>query len=353
MKRLLFLVIGFVAALMSAELFLQALPVSTSTKTGYYISPNILTNPPNHVWTMATGWDLRDVQHMHSNNMGFAAEHDFVPASNAVGLVGDSYVEASMLAMGDRPAAQLEKALGGYPVYAMGGPGSSLLDYAERIRWARQTLGIKTFVVMMEHADASQAVCGSGNVHARCLQPQTLQPVVERVPPSGLLKSVLRASALAQYLNSQLKFSAGRLSAPAFWRSGAPSDSGDKLAATPASATLTTRQQTIIDTAINAFFSEMDALDDIHMIFVIDMNRRNLYTPARWPDESYHMAERLRSRGCIVVMGEPLYRQHLQHSSLRLEMGPHDQHLNKIGVALLMKAAAHDLHRQGNGVQRY
>jgi len=352
MKRLLFFVLGCLTALVSAELFLQALPVSTSTKTDYYISPNILTNPPNHAWNMATGWDLRDVQPMHSNNMGFAAEHDFVAGSDAIALVGDSYVEAAMLATEDRPAEQLQKALGGHTVYAMGGPGSSLLDYAERIQWAHHTLGIKNFVVLMEHVDASQALCGSGNVHARCLRPETLEPTIERRPPSGPLKSLLRASALAQYLNSQLKFSAARLRSPEFWRSGAPPEAKTKNATVPEKSTLEPRKLAVIDAAINAFFKEIDALNGIRVVFVIDMNRRNLEAGAHHPDEGYHVTERLRAHGYAVVQGEPLYREHFRHSNLRLEMGPHDQHLNKIGIALLMKAAALELQQQSISSQR-
>ena len=56
-------------------------------------------------------------------------EHDFVPAENAIAIVGGSYVEASMLAVGDRPAAQLERASDGRSaVYEFGALGTVLLD---------------------------------------------------------------------------------------------------------------------------------------------------------------------------------------------------------------------------------
>ena len=333
---------GVLAVVLAAEVLLRGLPVSTATNTGYYVAPNILNYPPRHEWTMATGWDLRNVQHLRSNNMGFAAEHDFVAGSDAVALIGDSYVEASMLPLADRPAAQLERALGGRQVYAMGGPGSSLLDYAERIEWAHQTLGLNQFVVLMEHVDASQAVCDSGNVHAHCLLPDTLKPVVRRRPPSGAMKDFLRESALAQYLNSQLKFSPSRLVSPDFWRSGAPSETIQLGAppATTARVSLTQQRQKVIDAAVDTFFMRLETLPDIRVVFVIDMNRRNLETGVNQPDEGYHLAARFQERGHLVVRGEPLYREHQRASPLRLDVGPYDQHLNKIGVALLMNAAA-------------
>lgn len=352
-QRALFLLFGALAAVLAAELILRALPVSTSTNTGYYLTPNILNYPPRHEWTMATGWDLRNVQHLRSNNMGFAAEHDFVAGSDAVGLIGDSYVEASMLPPADRPAAQLARALGGRLVYAMGGPGSSLLDYAERIEWAHQTLGLKTFVVLMEHMDASQALCNSANVHASCLSPDTLEATTSRRPESSRLKNVLRESALAQYLISQLKFNAARLSSPDFWRSGTPPET-EKPNSSPAQtapASLSPEQKRIVDMAVDAFFEKLDPMEGVRVVFVIDMNRRNLESGVRLPDESYHLAQRLRARGQSVVQGEPIYREHQRKSALRLDVGPYDQHFNSIGVALLMEAAATALKQNSNNAK--
>lgn len=51
----------------------------------------------------------------------------------------------------------------------MGGPGSSFLDYAVRLRWAYEEFGVRDFVLFMEQGDLRQALCGSGNVHAACL----------------------------------------------------------------------------------------------------------------------------------------------------------------------------------------
>lgn len=352
MKFVLHLLLGALVMLVGLELVLQALPVSTSTQTGYHIHPNILTNPPHHRWTMATGWDLRDVQHMRANNYGFAAEHDFRPGSDAIGLVGDSYVVASMLPKSERPAAQLERAIDWRrQVYAFGGPGSSLLDYAERIRWAHQTLKLRDFVVMLESPDASQVLCDSGNVHARCLEPGTLKPTTQRRPESGQLKDLLRSSALAQYLNSQLLLSSERLTRPDFWRSGIQVHASPATASIPvlpaAHEGLDSRKQAVIDAAVDTFLAEVQELPDLRLVFVVDMNRRNLEPGIRRPDEGYHVALRLQARGYAVIRAEPLFRAHLSHSAQRLDMGPHDGHLNKIGVGLLMGATARTLKHHG------
>lgn len=198
--------LGVVAIALIAELMLQLLPVSTATRRGYHHDPDILTYPPNHRWRMATGWDLRNSQEMRSNSLGFAAEREFTPDPSAVALVGDSYVEASMLEAADRPAAQLQSLLGGgRVVYAFGSPGTALLDHAQRIRLARQRAGVQDIVLFLERFDARQSLCGSGNVDAHCLDPVTWQRRIERVPPPGLVRSVLRHSALAQYFGGQIR----------------------------------------------------------------------------------------------------------------------------------------------------
>ena len=111
------------AFVLVGEAACRLLPVSSATLSGYHVDPQILTYPPRHEWTSAFGWDLRNPQRLKSNNFGFVADHDFVRNLNAVALVGDSFVEAGMLAAEDRPAAQLEQRLGaGRPVYALGGP---------------------------------------------------------------------------------------------------------------------------------------------------------------------------------------------------------------------------------------
>ncbi len=92
------------------------------------------------------------------------------------------------------------------------------------------------------------------------------------------------------------------------------------------------------------------------MVFAIDMNRRNLEAGVQRPDEGYHVEERLRAAGHTVVRGEEAYREHQRQSPLRLDMGPHDGHLNAVGVRLLMTAAARaaqeqqfiDINNRGN-----
>ena len=332
--------LGLLAFVIACELLFRLLPVSTATKTNYDIDPALLTYPPHHNWRMATGWDLRNAQRLRSNNVGFAAEIDFVPDPEALALVGDSYVEASMLPAADRPAAQLQGFLGGTrKVYAMGAPGSSLLDYAERIRFARERFGVRNFVILMEAGDVRQALCGSGNIHSACLERQTFAPRVERLPEANALKRVLRESALAQYLKGQLKLDDGRLLRDVFDR---PPASGAAMPARDQAATTSGEAPAFVDVVTRIFFERVEShIADGKMTIVVDGQRGS-----HGKRDQALEAERARfivlarAHGVHIVDAETVYGHHFAGSSLSLDVGPYDAHLNALGVQLVMSAAA-------------
>lgn len=340
---------GLAALLLACELLFRLLPVSAATMTGYYIDAAIVTYPPGHHWTVSTGWDLRNAQRLAANNLGFVADGDFVPDKDAIALVGDSYVEAGMLANPDRPAKQLAQALGGQrAVYAFGGPGSALLDYAERIRYASRRLGLRDFVVMMEASDVRQSLCGSGNVHSPCLDRETLLPRNDPLPDPSLAKRLLRHSALAQYIVGQLKVAPSRLPSQLF-----PVSVAEPVPARPAPQTASAetpqqaaRRAAMVQAVAHAFFDRVAPFAVGQLVLVIDGRRgrddlRNesaaLAPLMRERDAFMAIA---RERGATVVDAEPLYLGHWQVSGRSLAVGPHDGHLNREGVGLLMRATA-------------
>lgn len=337
---------GVLALLLGVELLLRALPVSTASMTGYYLNADLLSYPPGHRWTVSTGWDLRDPQQLRANAQGFVADRDFLPDPRAVALIGDSYVEASMLDASDRPAAQLSRWLGGRPVYAMGTPGTALLDYAQRVRWAVQVQRVRQVVLLLERGDIVQSLCGSGNVVSRCLDPQSLQPRTERQPPPSALKQWLRHSALAQYLAGHLRVDLKAFLRSAFTRQvpgeGPESQPAAALAATAPTAVAVQAARSRVDAVVEAFTTELKPLQgQVDILILLDGARS-----APWLEgsdgryEREHLMQRLRAGGLRVVDLQPVYRAHAERDPRRLEIGPHDRHLNGLGVSLAMQAAA-------------
>jgi hypothetical protein len=259
-----------------------------------------------------------------------------------VALIGDSYVEASMLAAQDRPGAQLERQLGGRAVFPLGTPGTALLDYAQRIRYASERFGVKDFVVLMEAGDARQSLCGSGNVVSRCLDAKTLQATVERQAAPSTAKRWLRHSALAQYINSQLKFRP-----EAFWRSVWTRQTPELQAAKPDDLDRATvrqadveRSRQVIDAVLDRFFSEIAPYAKGRLVIAVDGSRGVEPTPpSDGQFERAYLIASLRERGATVVDLESIFRKHALASGRSLEVGPYDAHLNAIGVGLAMQAS--------------
>ncbi len=121
MRNLMRFLGGVILALLALELVFRFLPVSSATRTGYHIHPYIISYPPNHRFTTATGWDLKNAHSHKANNYGFLAERDFSYAPEALGLVGDSFVEANMLPARDRLASQLELNRPGFTRHSVAG----------------------------------------------------------------------------------------------------------------------------------------------------------------------------------------------------------------------------------------
>lgn len=361
--------LGVLGTLAALELVLRLLPTSTATLSGYHVHPQILTYPPGHRWTLSTGWDLRNPQWLRANNYGFAAERDFVPDPQAVALIGDSFVEAAMLDAPDRAPEQLADALKrSRPVYGMGGPGSALLDYAERICFAADRLQVRDFVVLIEASDIRQSLCGSGNVHAPCLDRQTLAPRTELHPAPSLLKRVARHSALAQYLFGQLKASPERLLERAFTRS-VPAEPGEAHAASAAAAVprvpppevATPAQAAMVRAVGEAFVARAQACVRGQLVLLVDGRRENQPPPVERPIVREVRAERrvfidwMRSRelpGFTVIDADAMYHEFTSNSPLALVVGPYDAHLNRIGLNLLMNSAAQALAAPPAGTPR-
>lgn len=340
MTRKFFLwLVGGGGFLLLLELLFRVLPVSTSTETGYYIDPLILTYPPHHQWTTSTGWDLRNAQRLKSNNFGFVASRDFERNGQAVALIGDSFVEASMLAAADRPGAQLERALGSRQVFAMGSPGTALLDYAERIRFAHEQFGVQDFVLLMERGDVKQSLCGSGNIIARCLAPKTLAPRIEKISAPGTGKRIFRHSALAQYVFGQLKFSPQKLRQQAF-PPPHQVESDPNRTVFNGLVSSNDEEAPFVDVVTHTFFERIKPYVTGKLVIVIDSDRSALFAGQLKPEPSRARFIKLaRAAGAIVVDTEPLFQAHFAQSPLKLNVGPYDGHLNALGVKLIAYAA--------------
>lgn len=335
------LLLGIIGALITAEILLRFLPVSTSTETGYYITPSILTYPAHHHVVMASGWNLSNAHRHQSNNYGFLTRRDFLPNANAIALIGDSFVEANMLTEDERLNSQLEHKLGNRAVYAFGGPGSSLLDYTERARFAQDQLGIRDFVFIIELGDVRQTLCGSGNIHGPCLDPATFSLRSEAQPQNaGMAKKVLRQSALAQYLFSQLRLKPEELFKKLF-----ENTFSKKTSASPAQSHLLKAQEDVpsvaVDHVIAAFLSSLPKNKEGHLVIVFDSYRDYLHdTDADPTPVRDRFIQLVRKAGIELIDTKPIFYPYWQTTGLGLSVSPTDGHWNRLAHGLVADAIA-------------
>jgi hypothetical protein len=335
------LLLGIMGALIAAEILLRFLPVSTSTKTGYYVTPSILTYPAHHKVIMASGWNLSNAHHHESNNYGFLTHRDFLPDINAIALIGDSYVEANMLIEEERLNTQLENKLGNRPVYAFGGPGSSLLDYSDRARFAQENFGIRDFVFIIELGDVRQTLCGSGNIHGSCIDPVTFSVQSEtQTQNSGLAKKILRESALAQYLFSQLRLKPEELFKKLFDNTFSKK-TGTTLAPTHQLNPPEDVSAVAVDHVISAFLSSLPKPKGGRLILVLDSYRDYLHdtdtdpTPVR-----DRFIQLVRQAGIEIIDTKPIFYDFWQTTGLNLSVSPTDGHWNRLAHGLVADAIA-------------
>jgi hypothetical protein len=228
----------------------------------------------------------------------------------------------------------------------MGTPGTALLDYAQRIRFASETLGIRDFVVWIEAGDARQSLCGSGNVVSRCLDRETLQPRIERRPQPSSWHRWARHSALAQYVFGQLKVDAKRLVEATFTRitpeSTAKSTAAGSRRSNTGTMTLPDRSRQAVDAVVDQFLRQIEPHRKGRLLIVVDGRRgvRGAPNPDPLQLERQYLLTKLREGGLEVLDLEPVYARHSTDSRLSLEVGPYDRHLNALGVRLVSREIA-------------
>jgi hypothetical protein len=332
-NRVLGLTLGCTLALILLEFVLRLLPVSTASLSGYYNDPLVLSYPPGHSFVVSTGWAFENAHTHRANNLGFLDTHDYLPDARGVAVIGDSFVEANMLAAPDRLVGRLNALSPKASWWGLGGPGSSLLDYAHRAEWAAKTLNARRFVFVIEAADVVQSRCGSGHVHGVCIDAASGEFAERTIPGPDATKRVLRHSALAQYLFSQLKVSPERLRA-LFAPARKP---GPRPAEIPNAAALD-------ESVLRRFEAQLTALDPDSVVFVLSAPSN----PAqrRAVDALRAMAH---ARHWSVVDTVPLFEDAWRRTKLSLRVSPSDTHWNRRANTLVAEQVLAALAAQPEG----
>lgn len=322
-RRAFSIIAGALAVLVALELLLQVLPTPSATLTGQYVDRHMTTYPPGHEFRSATGWSFLNAHRQRANEHGFIPDKAFTPSPDAIALIGDSLVEQSMLPVPQRLASVLERALGGRPVFSMGLGGTGLFDYLERVRYARERLGVNTFWIVIERADIRQSLCAGGVYVDACLDTNGEIRRVER-PPRNLVRDLLARSALLQYFVGVLRVSPDRLLA--MFRRSVPEEGGRPQVKTAAAAQPVSAGEKAV---VERFLAELSRVDGVRFGLVIDPEIHSLAQADSAGDQALAtMAERARSLGIPVVNPRAALAEYSTRTGLDMRVGPYDAHWN-------------------------
>jgi len=143
--------LGVLVSLAGLEVAMRFLPVHT----GFRVAPVTAESPvahlmPNEPFTFSTGWRFANVNRGRINNAGFVNDQDYRKddPTPLLGVIGDSYIEASMIAYRETLQGRLAEALGNqFRVYSFAAGGAPLSQYLIWARYAVDDYGAGALII--------------------------------------------------------------------------------------------------------------------------------------------------------------------------------------------------------------
>lgn len=199
--------IGIGAPLVLAEIVLRFLPVSTGlgSRPVNEASP-VFRFLPDRDYVWSKGWNFSIVNRGHVNNAGFVNDRDYEAGETMplLAVIGDSYVEATMVPYPDTLHGRLAAAVEGRGrVYSFAASGAALSQY---LLWARHATDVyrpdaMVFVIVGNDFDESLlAYKRSPGFHHYFEDTGGRLSLVRIDFEPSPLRPVIKLSALARYL---------------------------------------------------------------------------------------------------------------------------------------------------------
>lgn len=333
---------GIALPLVSAEIVLRFLPVSSSTGTIAVDDTNpVIRFTPNQPYTFSKGWNFDIVNTGRINNYGFINDQDYTrhDERGPLVIIGDSYVEAKMVPYEQTVQGRLAKLLENKThVYSVGISGSQLAQYLAfaQYAWSEFHPEAMVFVIVGNDFDESltkyrnepglhyfQAEGGSDDVRLMRIDYQ----------PS-IWKKVFRISALVRYL--WVTVGIGEISASV-------SPKSDKEMQYVGNTAAYAGEDRLADSrlVVDRFFSELRRLVPLgktRILFVLDAMRPEIYSNSDLSRAkgSYfdvmrqYFLERVQANEYAVIDMQPRFISRHRRDGSRFEF-THDAHWNGLG----------------------
>ncbi len=347
--RLAALGLGMLLPLLLLEVLLRFLPVNEGLHTLAVNDANpVVRFAPDRDAIWSDGWRFQMVNRVHTNNFGFVCDEDYEPDATTplLAVVGDSYVQASMLPYPDTSAGRLARHLGErarvYPFGVSGAPLSQYLVFAE---YARENFRPDVMVVMSAGNDFDESLRkykSEPGLHYFVQSPDG-GLILERVDFSiDPLRKVVRASALARYLVGNLEIQAAPRRLKRVLAGGNAAYVGSTASEASPERVADSRRAT------DAFLDQLPAragLEPAEILLVVDGMRPHLYDAAQLEQAQGsfvqvmrdHLIAGARTRGHPVVDLQTVFLDHYAQHGKRFEFES-DNHWNALGHEIVFRS---------------
>ena len=326
-KRTLAVVLGAALTLVLLEFFFQAAPVFS----GLRIEQSNDAQPfiralPHQPYVFSHNWAMINVQRSVTNAQGFSNSEDFKPNARAL-VIGDSFIEAHMLAYPQTVQGVLAQSVGG-GVYAAAASGNGLADYLQVARYYVPRLQPRNLVVFLKESDLAGMLARPDRGHSTFVVDGGQVQVVHEPYVESHLKQQLARSALLRYVYYNLK--ARELFAKT--EVGALS-----VKANPAALAQAQHQRQAV---LDYYFQQLQALARTHamrVILLVDGDRKAIYAghDGAWKTENLDSVIALARRyGFAVADTRPVFRQRWLAAHERFDYLPEDGHWNALAHRL-------------------
>jgi hypothetical protein len=197
---------SIVFCLLAAEVVLRFLPVSTGLRSmPVTVADPVLHFTPNRPFVNSLGWTMHNAVQGRVNNAGFVNDLDYVREGlPLIGVIGDSFIEAQMVAYPQTLQGRLADALKDkLRVYSFAGSGAPLSQYLIWAGFAVKEYGARAVVINVvgNDFDESLAAYRLGPGFWQYAPDANGELQLKLIPhQAGALIALARHSALARYL---------------------------------------------------------------------------------------------------------------------------------------------------------
>lgn len=345
-RKILFFGIIYLAIGILLEVGFRMLPVQESMEWRPVNEENPIRQvEPNRSFTWSRNWDFSLVNRLKSNNYGFISTIDYDPSSNLplTAVIGDSFIEAAMVDQTRTCVAVLNTAFkDSRRFYAFAASGAQLSSYIAFAKYAKKEFRPDHYIFLLIFNDFDESLLSYGfypGFHYFVEDTAgglTLKRVDYEV---GLLKKVLRKSALFMYLYANLEIGPRLKLVRARMKDTV---SGRKTAYVgQTNALADSRREVDSKRAVDAFFEMLEGACGVprkNILIGIDGMRPLLYDAEnlRKADGSFfshmrkHTLSKARELGHPVIDMQPVFMQDYAVYRLFFEYPEHnDMHWNE------------------------